>query len=167
MTNEGSQHFRQGDMRAFDNTILRMASVTTSRDLNYEGAENAAELCVADGRKVIDFAMADVSAKIHRPQPDENGIVPQFEGYFNLKHVDLAPYKASSVVGDELHVNPRLPEAWNTLAFNVTWRGQKLSVKADKQTASITNTGAEAVTVTLAGKTVSIAAGETVSAKIA
>jgi len=61
-------------------------------------------------------------------------------------------------------VNPRLPEAWNTLEFNVTWRGQTLAVKADKQAASITNTGDKAVTVTLAGKVVDIAAGETVSA---
>ena len=37
----------------------------------------------------------------------------------------------------------------------------------EKQTSSITNEGVKAVTVTLAGKAVSIAAGETVSAKIA
>ena len=238
----------------------------------------------------FDFAscrekMTEVSAKIYRPQPDENGIVPQFEGYFDLKHVDLTPYKNSSVVGtiyndynqeqigemqvhkqadtlvlmllmddlfpkdiktknyyfyeartlhdsslsksthcvlaadlgedetayrffegcgkidlgpvmttsdmgvhtasmggiwqcavygfggvrvvgSELHVNPRLPEAWNTLAFNVTWRGQKLTVKADKQTVSVKNEGVSAVTVTLAGKAVTIAAGETAEAAL-
>ena len=70
------------------------------------------------------------------------------------------------VVGSELHVNPRLPEAWNTLAFNVTWRGQKLTVKADKQTVAVKNEGVSAVTVTLAGKAVTIAAGETVSASL-
>lgn len=33
VTNEGSQHFHQGDMCAFDNTILRMASVTTQSEV--------------------------------------------------------------------------------------------------------------------------------------
>lgn len=239
----------------------------------------------------FDFAackqrMTEVNAKLYRPQPDENGIVPQFEGYFDLKHIDLTPYKNASVVGtiyndynqeqvgemqvhkqadtlvlmllrddlfphdvktknyyfyesrtlhdsslsksthcvlaadlhedetayrffegcgnidlgpvmttsdagvhtasmggiwqcavygfgglrvvgDELHVNPRLPEAWNNLQFNVTWRGQKLRVAADKQRVAIANTGDQDVTVTLAGKATVIAAGQSVSAAIA
>ena len=69
------------------------------------------------------------------------------------------------VVGSALHINPRLPKDWNTLSFNVTWRGQKLTVKADKQTATVVNNGSKAVTVTLAGKATEIAAGERVSAK--
>lgn len=70
------------------------------------------------------------------------------------------------VVGDELHVNPRLPEAWNNLQFNVTWRGQKLRVAADKQRVAIANEGVKDVTVTLAGKATVIAAGQSVSAEI-
>ena len=32
--------------------------------------------------------------------PDKTtGIIPQFDGYFNLKHIDLTKYKESSVVG--------------------------------------------------------------------
>ena len=37
--------------------------------------------------------------KMYLPQPDANGIVPQFEGYFDLTHIDLTKYKRSSVVG--------------------------------------------------------------------
>lgn len=37
--------------------------------------------------------------KMYLPQPDANGIVPQFEGYFDLTHIDLTKYKQSSVVG--------------------------------------------------------------------
>lgn len=42
--------------------------------------------------------MAAVSAKLYRPQPDENGIVPQFDGIFDLKPLDLTPYKQSEQV---------------------------------------------------------------------
>lgn len=38
--------------------------------------------------------------KFYLPLPDETtGIIPQFDGYFNLKHIDLTKYKESSVVG--------------------------------------------------------------------
>lgn len=235
----------------------------------------------------FDFAackekMARVSAKLYRPQPDENGIVPQFEGYSNLRHIDLAPYKASSVVGtiyndynpeqisglqvhkqadtlvlmllmddlfpqeiktrnyyfyeertlhdsslsksthcvlaadlhedetayrffegcrqidlgpimttsdagvhsasmggvwqcavygfgglrvvgDELHVNPRLPKAWHALQFPVIWRGQRLRVQAEPKTVTVENLGSETVNITLAGKATAIEAGKRVS----
>lgn len=39
-------------------------------------------------------------AKLYLPKPDpETGIIPQFEGYMNLKDIDLTPYKQASVVG--------------------------------------------------------------------
>lgn len=37
--------------------------------------------------------------KLYLPEPNEEGIVPQFDGYFNLKHIDLTPYKNASQVG--------------------------------------------------------------------
>lgn len=38
--------------------------------------------------------------KLYLPAPDrETGIVPQFDGYFDLKSIDLTKYKESSVVG--------------------------------------------------------------------
>ena len=52
----------------------------------------------------FDFAAirADVNralAGLYLPQPNEEGIVPQFDGYFDLRHIDLTPYKQASVVG--------------------------------------------------------------------
>ena len=38
--------------------------------------------------------------KVYLPEPDEmTGIVPQFDGYFDLKEIDLKKYKESTVVG--------------------------------------------------------------------
>ncbi len=38
--------------------------------------------------------------KVYLPKPDpQTGIVPQFDGYFDLKQIDLTKYKESSVVG--------------------------------------------------------------------
>ena len=33
------------------------------------------------------------------PQPGADGIIPQFDGYFNLKHIDLAPYRKAGSPG--------------------------------------------------------------------
>ena len=68
------------------------------------------------------------------------------------------------MVGDALHVNPRLPENWNSLELPVVWRGQTLRMSADKQGVQLTNTGDAAVCVVLCGNTVEIAPGETVKA---
>jgi len=238
--------------------------------------------------KQLDFAaskekIAHVLANLYLPQPDENGIVPQFDGYMNLKHIDLTPYKQASVVGtiyndynqeqigtfqvhkqadtlvllllrddlfpadqkmknyyfyesrtlhdsslsksthcvlaadlhedktaydffvgcgnidlggamttsdmgvhtasmggiwqcvtygfggvrvvgDALHVNPRLPDNWNKLALPLCWRGQTLRLEADKQSVSLRNAGEKAVNVVLCGNAVEIAPGETVRA---
>lgn len=38
--------------------------------------------------------------KLYLPQPDpKTGIIPQFDGYFDLKHIDLKKYKESTIVG--------------------------------------------------------------------
>jgi hypothetical glycosyl hydrolase len=37
--------------------------------------------------------------RLYLPQPDENGIIPQFDGYFALKHLDLTPYRNAGSVG--------------------------------------------------------------------
>ncbi len=50
-----------------------------------------------DGLKVI---IESRLPKLYLPAPDTaTGIVPQFDGYFNLKSIDLTKYKESSVVG--------------------------------------------------------------------
>ena len=68
------------------------------------------------------------------------------------------------VVGDALHVNPRLPETWNSLELPVVWRGQTLRLSADKQGVSLKNAGDKTVSVVLCGNTVEIKPGETVKA---
>ncbi len=40
-----------------------------------------------------------VREKLYLPRPDENGIVHQFDGYMDLKHIDLTPYKQAGSVG--------------------------------------------------------------------
>ena len=221
--------------------------------------------------------------KMYLPQPDANGIVPQFEGYFDLTHIDLTKYKRSSVVGtiyndynieqistfqvhkqadtlvllllmddlfpadmkkknyyfyeertlhdsslsksthcvlaadlhedataynffkgcgeidlgpvmttsdmgvhtasmggiwqcavygfggvrvvgDELHVNPRLPEDWTELEAPLCWRGQALRMHATKDGVTLCNQGQEAVDVVLCGNKQTVAPGQTVRA---
>jgi len=41
--------------------------------------------------------------KLYLPMPNEEGILPQFDEYFSLEHIDLAPYKANEVVGTIYH----------------------------------------------------------------
>lgn len=44
--------------------------------------------------------LEDKLSKLYLPAPDnKTGIIPQFDGYFDLKEIDLAPYKAASTVG--------------------------------------------------------------------
>ena len=40
-----------------------------------------------------------VRDKLYLPRPDEDGIVHQFDGYMDLKHIDLTPYKQAGSVG--------------------------------------------------------------------
>ena len=224
-----------------------------------------------------------VREKLYLPQPDEDGIIPQFDGYMDLKHIDLTPYKQSTVVGtiyndynneqistfqvhkqadtlvllllmddlfpadlktknyyfyedrtlhdsslsksthcvlaadlhedetayafykgcgdidlgpvmttsdmgvhtasmggiwqcvtygfggvrvvgDELHVNPRLPENWSALELPVCWRGQTLRLRADKQSVELTNEGSESVSVVLCHQKTDIAPGQSARA---
>lgn len=41
--------------------------------------------------------------QLYLPMPNEEGILPQFDDYFSLEHIDLAPYKANEVVGRIYH----------------------------------------------------------------
>lgn len=41
--------------------------------------------------------------KLYLPTPNEKSILPQFDDYFSLEHIDLTPYKASEVVGTIYH----------------------------------------------------------------
>lgn len=67
--------------------------------LEAEDSESAKRLA-----KQFDFAalrerLEYVCAHLYLPQTDNQGILPQFDGYAELKHIDLTPYKLSKVVG--------------------------------------------------------------------
>lgn len=48
----------------------------------------------------LERELEDKIEKLYIPQPDEKtGIIPQFDGYFGLKEIDLSAYKKASVVG--------------------------------------------------------------------
>lgn len=48
----------------------------------------------------LEIELKDKLEKLYLPQPDERtGIIPQFDGYFELKEIDLSAYKKASVVG--------------------------------------------------------------------
>ena len=48
----------------------------------------------------LERELKDKLEKLYLPQPDERtGIIPQFDGYFELKEIDLSAYKKASVVG--------------------------------------------------------------------
>lgn len=48
----------------------------------------------------LERELEDKIEKLYLPQPDEKtGIIPQFDGYFGLKEIDLSAYKKASVVG--------------------------------------------------------------------
>ena len=67
--------------------------------LEKESTPSAAGLkerfCFGNLRKEI----MPVLDRLYLPQPDENGIIPQFDGYFDLKHLDLTPYRNAGSVG--------------------------------------------------------------------
>lgn len=44
--------------------------------------------------------LGDKLPKLYLPKPDKDtGIIPQFDGYFDLKYIDLTKYKQSTIVG--------------------------------------------------------------------
>ncbi|MBQ9262754.1 MAG: glycoside hydrolase family 65 protein [Clostridia bacterium] len=220
----------------------------------------------------------NVRSKLYLPRPDENGIVAQFDGYMDLQHIDLTPYKQASVVGtiyndynneqissfqvhkqadtlvlmllledlfdgdtkrknyefyesrtlhdsslsksthcvlaadlnltdtayrffegcggidlgpnmgtsdmgvhtasmggiwqcavygfggvrvvgDQLHIAPRLPDAWQTLEFQLIWQGRKLRVTAARDKTRILNLGSKEVQIIVSGAHVVLPAG--------
>ena len=52
----------------------------------------------------LEEELKDKMKKLYLPQPDEKtGIIPQFDGYFDIKEIDLSVYKNASVVGTVFH----------------------------------------------------------------
>ena len=74
-------------------------ALSAMEEIETLGGETEARL-----RAMFDFdalreTILDRRSKLYLPQPDEHGIIPQFDGYMSLKHIDLAPYKTASGVG--------------------------------------------------------------------
>lgn len=271
--------------------------VSNNAYTNYMAANNlrlglrAMEILDRDGGPAAEslkkrFCFPDLREKycrvldaLYLPRPDENGIIPQFDGYFSLKHIDLAPYRNAGsvgsiyndynqdqictlqvhkqadtvalltllndlypdairkanydyyeartlhdsslsrsshcvmaasmgetetayrffegcngidlgpnmmtsdagihaasmggiwqcavcgfggiqVTGEELHIDPRLPEAWHSLVYPLTWRGQPLRITVAKESVSVKNEGTLAITAMVRGEWVRIPAGE-------
>ena len=66
------------------------------------------------------------------------------------------------VVGDQLHICPHLPEAWNQLAFSIVWRNQKLDILACRNGVQVTNRGTANAEIVLNGQCVTCAPGAAV-----
>lgn len=71
--------------------------------LKQEGTATAKRLDQAldfeGSRKQIE----EVLEKLYLPKPNADGILPQFDGYFDLRWIDLSPYKQASQVGTIYH----------------------------------------------------------------
>lgn len=91
------------DNNAYTNYLLHLnmsLAAEIAGKLPQENPELYKNLCC----KLGDLAelKASIEAKlplIYLPQPNENGIIPQFDGYFDLKEIDLRKYKESPIVG--------------------------------------------------------------------
>ena len=81
---------------AANNLSLALAAIEL---LQKRGGEVCTRLDKQFGFAKTVEKLHDVREKLYLPQPDAEGIVPQFDGYFDLTHIDLTPYKQSSVVG--------------------------------------------------------------------
>lgn len=62
-------------------------------------ARLSAQLNFAESKKKIET----VIDKLVLPQPNEEGILPQFDGYFDLERINLEPYKQAAQVGTIYH----------------------------------------------------------------
>ena len=54
--------------------------------------------------------------------------------------------------GGELHIAPKLPNAWEQMRFLLHWKGNPLWIECTKKSARIENAGEETVTIILNGE---------------
>lgn len=72
--------------------------------LEAEKPELAKKLSAIVDLKALKASLEEKLPKMYLPQPDsETDIIPQFDGYFDLKYIDLTPYKTAPVVGTIFH----------------------------------------------------------------
>lgn len=61
----------------------------------------------------------------------------------------------------KLRIEPHLPDAWNHLAFGITWRDNPLTIDVTKEQFSVTNNGSSSISFEAFGSTYSISVGNT------
>ncbi|GIP21942.1 glycoside hydrolase family 65 protein [Paenibacillus sp. J22TS3] len=59
------------------------------------------------------------------------------------------------MLGGELHLNPRLPQAWEELSFPLYWQGSRLQIRIDRSGIRIKSSSADVIRLKVAGKPVS------------
>ena len=67
--------------------------------LDSEGGPAAGRLRAQFDFPALREELRRVLDRLYLPCPNEDGIIPQFDGYFDLKHIDLAPYRNAGSVG--------------------------------------------------------------------
>lgn len=90
------------DNNAFTNYMAHFNMESALQTI--EKLEQADNECAKRLSKQFDFAslkekIKEVCDKLYLPELDENGILPQFDGYHKLKHIDLTKYKQAKTVG--------------------------------------------------------------------
>ena len=91
---------------AYTNYLAHYNLKLAAKYMEELSAENAAKYEELRGQLDLDQLKADLAVKMDKlylPQPNEDGIISQFDNYFNLKKLDLTKYKESSVVGTIYH----------------------------------------------------------------
>lgn len=91
------------DNNAYTNYLVHLNMELAAKIAGELQAEKP-ELYLALSEKLGDLGALKASIeekldKIYLPQPNDEGIIPQFDGYFDLKDLDLRKYKESPVVG--------------------------------------------------------------------
>ncbi len=74
-------------------------------------------------------------------------------------------FGGTRVKGDKLHLNPVLPDEWESFSFRIGFRGNLIQVSVLKDSVAIENLSGELLELLLHGKEVSVAAGETTVAR--
>ena len=67
------------------------------------------------------------------------------------------------IVGNELHIAPKLPKAWSHLTFSVVWHGCELAVDATTNQTAVCNRGNTPAIIRLNGAITEISAGQTIT----
>ncbi len=91
---------------AHENMRLAVQVIACIRDEKKDIYGKMQKLMQEEGTSLeqLEEELKDKMKKLYLPQPDEKtGIIPQFDGYFDLKEIDLSVYKNASVVGTIFH----------------------------------------------------------------